>query len=52
MFALRANSMRDHPDGGMIEEQGFRCCLQHVDHVVVTTDVRELVDQDGLELLA
>ena len=39
------------PDGRVVEEQRFDDVLEQIDQIVVSTDVRQFVYQDGLELI-
>lgn len=49
-FAFEAESARDPPDGGVVEEEGFDDGLEEVDEVVVSSDVGEFMREDGGEL--
>ena len=51
VFTLDANSVRQPPDRRMKEQQGFDHALQHIDHVVVTANVRQLVSQHRFDLI-
>ena len=47
---LGAEPIRDPPGHGMEKEHGFDDALQHIDDVVVTPDVRQLMGDDRPEL--
>ena len=50
MLALRAHVIGHQPDGRVIEEQRLDDGLQEIHEVVVTTDMRELVRDERLDL--
>ncbi len=50
-FALGANVPRYPPDRGVIKQQGFGNALQNVDQIIVPPDMRQLMQQQRLQML-
>ena len=50
-FALGANVPRHPPDRGVVEQQRFGDALQDVDQIIVPPDVRQLMQQQRLQML-
>src|SRR5450631_2398691 len=52
LFALGANVPRHPPDRRVVEQQGFGHALQNVNQKIVPPDVRELMQQQRLQMLS
>jgi hypothetical protein len=50
MLAFGAESIRQAPDRGMVEEDRLQQCLPKVDDKIVSADMRQLVGKDRFEL--
>ena len=50
VLPLTADTVREPPHNGVVEEQGLEQGLQKIDEIVVPADVRELVRENGFHL--
>ena len=50
MFAFGTDHSGDPPHHRVIKQQALHACLEHVDQIVATADMRQLMQQDGFDL--